>query len=100
MSVWLVNNETDGVGPVMPEPRGYLATLINTYSAARLTEALRKIAGPEYHASECAGVYAIIRIGPGDTRTCTRGECWTDALDKAKARWQWVVKPPRGGKNA
>lgn len=81
----------------MSAQRGYFATLINTYSASRLTEALHKIAGPEYHASECAGVYAIVRVQPGNVRTCTRGECWTDALDKAKARWGWAIKAPKEG---
>jgi len=95
MNVLLVS-DSGRPGPTMSAQRGYLATLINTYNASRLTEAIRKIAGPEYHASECAGVYAIIRVEPGNIRTCTRGECWSDALDKAKARWHWVVMPPKG----
>ena len=75
-----------------------LAHIIDTLSAAKLTDVLRRIAGPEYLASTCAGVYAIVRCGKRATRQFAKGESWSEALNNAKRKWQWEVMQPSSKK--
>lgn len=93
MTVWLVS-DNDNVGPAMSEKRAHLALLIDTLSAARLTEALRRVAGPEYLASTCADVFAIVRIR-GNRRESVKGTSWSDVLNKGKRKWEWDSRPKR-----
>lgn len=87
-------SESDRPGPTMNATRGYLAIMINNFSAARLTGILHRIAGPRYRASTCAGVYAIIKQSDGNRTESVRGKSWPEVLDKAKARWEWDIKLP------
>ena len=97
-AVWLIG-DNDNAGPAMSEKRAYLALLLNTLSAARLTEALKRTIGQEYLASTCADIYAIVRVR-GNRRESAKGPSWADALDKAKHKWGWDFsqQPKQGGR--
>lgn len=87
-------SESDRPGPSMNATRGYLAIMINNFSAGQLTDVLHRIAGPQYRASTCAGVYAIIKQSHGNRTESVRGKSWPEVLDKGKQRWGWNVKMP------
>lgn len=92
MAALLIDDETELAGPAMSEQRAYLAVLLNALSAPRMTEALRRVIGPQYFASTCAGVYAIVRKGTEGPRESARGRSWSDALDTAKHKWGWDLQ--------
>lgn len=94
--IYLIS-ESDRPGPSMNAQRGYLALMINTFSAAQLTETLHRIAGPQYRASTCAGIYAIVKQN-GNRTESVKGGSWPEVLDKAKQRWGWDVKIPTSNK--
>ncbi len=76
----------------MNATRGYLAIMIDCLSATQVTNTLHRIIGPQYRASTCAGVFAIIKQSDGHRTESVRGKSWPEALDKAKIRWGWDVK--------